>query len=112
MRQVSVRLAAHQCKKSSATETQANKHPIQVMGGDPVTRLLAVLLPMKTKGITHREAFDPTELLTSSRHPVRIGARKVRTMWETGKTAQALKEMKDCKIGILDLCETRWTQQS
>ena len=32
-------------------------------------------------------------------------------MWETGKTAQALKEMKDYKIGILGLSETRWTQQ-
>ena len=66
---------------------------------------------MKTKGQTHREAFDPTELLTSPRHPVQIGAWNVRTMWETGKTAQALKEMKDYKISILGLSETRWTQQ-
>ena len=66
---------------------------------------------MKTKGQTHREAFDPTELLISPRHPVRIGAWNVRTMWETGKTAQALKEMKDYKISILGLSETRWTQQ-
>ena len=54
---------------------------------------------MKTKG--HPETFDPTELLTSPRHPVWIGAWNVRTMWETEKTAQELNEMKDYKIGIL-----------
>ena len=41
---------------------------------------------------------------------LRVGAWNVRTMYETGKTAQVMNEMKRYKINILGLSEVRWTQ--
>ena len=34
----------------------------------------------------------------------------IRTMYETGKTIQVAREMKNYKIGVLGLSETRWLQ--
>ena len=55
------------------------------------------------------EAARPTPLLTP-RKQTRIATWNVRTMFETGKTRQIAREMKNYKIGILGLSETRWLQ--
>ncbi|KAL9983152.1 hypothetical protein ACROYT_G005285 [Oculina patagonica] len=39
-----------------------------------------------------------------------IGTWNIRTMFETGKTAQVSAEMRRYNIAVLGLCETRWTQ--
>ncbi|OCT72028.1 hypothetical protein XELAEV_18035012mg [Xenopus laevis] len=39
----------------------------------------------------------------------KIGFWNVRTMWETGKLKQVVKEMEEYKIDILGLSEARWT---
>ena len=41
---------------------------------------------------------------------INIGARNVRTMYEAGKTAQVAAEMRNYKLTLLGLSETRWIQ--
>ena len=56
---------------------------------------------MTCTGESPREAGVPTTLLTT-KTKTRIGAWNIRTLYETGKSAQVRQEM-------LGLCETRWT---
>lgn len=57
---------------------------------------------------SREEAAPPIALLTSKK-TLRLGNWNVRTMYEAGKTAQIANEMKNYKISILGLSETRWT---
>ena len=47
--------------------------------------------------------------LKTKRQPLRIGTWNVRTLYETGKLDNAIKEAKDMRIDILGLSEIRWT---
>ena len=58
---------------------------------------------------SHQEAAQPTTLLTSKQTNL-IGTWNVRTMYETGKTAQVAAEMRRYHLAVLGLCETRWLQ--
>ena len=49
----------------------------------------------------------PTPLL-NPRKPKRIGTWNIRTMYETGRTVQVVKEMRNYNIAILGLSEVRW----
>ena len=49
----------------------------------------------------------PTELF-SAKHTTKIGTWNVRTLYQSGKCAQAAKEMDRYKIEILGLSEVRW----
>ena len=51
----------------------------------------------------------PTTLL-STRKNVYIGIWNVRTMYDTGETAQVAAEMRRFNLALLGLCETRWPQ--
>ena len=53
-----------------------------------------------------REAGTPTTLLTTK---TRIGIWNIRTLYETGKSAQVCQEMHRYNLKLLGLCETRWT---
>ena len=64
--------------------------------------------PMKCTGESPREAGVPTTLLTT-KTKTRIGTWNIRTLYETGKTAQVCREMHRYQLKILGLCETRWT---
>jgi exonuclease III len=67
-----------------------------------------------------KEATEPTPLLQprktkstapkllSQKKPILIGTWNVRTLWEAGKCAQAVKEMQQYHLTVLGLCETRW----
>ena len=55
------------------------------------------------------EAARLTPLLTP-RTLTGLATWNIRTMYETGKTVQAAREMKRYKIRMLGLCETRWIQ--
>ena len=56
-----------------------------------------------------KEAARLTPLLTP-RTSARLTTWNIRTMYETGKTIQVAREMKDYKIGVQGLSETRWLQ--
>ena len=55
-----------------------------------------------------RKESTPQIIFLSPRKSSRIGTWNVRSMYEMGKTAQVVNEMKFHGIGILGLCETRW----
>ena len=63
--------------------------------------------PMTRTGESPREASEPTTLLTT-KAKTRIGTWNIRTLYETGKTAQVCREMHRYNLKILGLCETRW----
>ena len=58
---------------------------------------------------SRKEAARLTPLLTP-RTTARVATWNIRTMYETGKTIQVAREMKNYKIGVLGLSETRWLQ--
>ena len=58
---------------------------------------------------SRKEAVWLTPLLTP-RTLTWLATWNIRTMYETGKTVQAAREMKRYKIRVLELCETRWIQ--
>ena len=62
---------------------------------------------MTCTGESPREASVPTLLTT--RIKTRIGTWNVRTLYETGKSAQVRQEMHRYNLKLLGLCETRWT---
>ena len=47
--------------------------------------------------------------LLSPKNTIRIGCWNVRTLYQTGKVAQALSEMKSYKLNMLVVTEGRWT---
>ena len=63
---------------------------------------------MMCTGESPREAGAPTTLLTT-KTKTRIGIWNIRTLYETGKSAQVCQEMHRYNMKLLGLCETRWT---
>ena len=55
----------------------------------------------------HTEATGRIPLL-STRTTITVGTWNVRTMWETGKTAQVAAEMKSYNLTLLGISETHW----
>ena len=53
--------------------------------------------------------MGPTPLLTS-RTSTTVATWNIRTMYEAGRTIQVVREIKNYKIGVLGLRETRWLQ--
>ena len=64
---------------------------------------------MKRQGESRKEASALKNLL-SARKIINIGTWNVRTMYETGKAAQIAAEMRNYKLSVLGLAETRWTK--
>ena len=95
-------------KKTHATETPTRRNPDdQVLGESPE---VAVDVPSMTTRDQSREGVSgPTSSLATPKHTLRVGAWNVRTMYETGKTAQVFKEMERYGLNILGLSEIRWT---
>nr|KAG5701747.1 hypothetical protein BaRGS_004349 [Batillaria attramentaria] len=62
---------------------------------------------MTRTGESLREASSPTSLLTT-KTKTRIGTWNIRTLYESGKSAQVASEMRRYNIKVLGLCETRW----
>ena len=58
---------------------------------------------------SRKEVARLTPLLTP-KTTARVSTWNIRTMYETGKTIQVAREMKNYKIGVLGLCEKRWLQ--
>ena len=63
--------------------------------------------------MTHRSESQTeatVQNLLSTRAITNIGTWNIRTLFETGKTAQVSTERRRYSIAVLSLCETRWTQ--
>ena len=73
------------------------------------TRVLGQECSPQRLRMTHRMEATVQNLL-STRAITNIGTWHIRTMFETGKTAQVSTETRRYNIAVLGLCETRWTQ--
>ena len=60
------------------------------------------------ESLEYAEATRPTPLLST--RSINVGTWNVRTMFETGKTAQVAAEMKNYNLTLLGISETRWIQ--
>ena len=85
----------------ASTTTNQNTH----LGkeGSPSRRL------MMQCSESRKEAARLTPLLTP-KTLAKVATWNIRTMYEIGKTIQVAREMKNYKIGVLGLSETRWLQ--
>lgn len=64
---------------------------------------------MINMGESRKEAHDGKTSLLDVKTKLRIGFWNVRTMFETAKTAQVVREMQNYKLHILGISESRWT---
>ena len=62
----------------------------------------------RTSQTFNQEEADPPINFLSSKNVLRIGAWNVRTMYETGRSAQVAREMDRYRLAILGLSEVRW----
>ncbi len=66
---------------------------------------------MKDDGQSRKAAINLMTDPISSKESCMIGTWNVRTMNESTKTAQIIKEMTSYNLGILGIAECRWTGQ-
>ena len=64
---------------------------------------------MTSRDESRKEVSTPTMSLAKPKQELRVGAWNVRTLYETGKTVQVVKEMKRYRLNILGISEMRWT---
>ena len=77
------------------------------MGGE--LRAEAAMPCMKSRDEIRKEVSTPMESLATPKHQVRVAAWNVRTMYESGRTAQVVREMERYKVNLLGVSEMRWT---
>ncbi len=63
---------------------------------------------MRLCGESRKEATKPATLRSFRR--INIGTWNVRTMYESGKTAQVATEMRNNNLTLLGISEARWNQ--
>ncbi|KAK7110430.1 hypothetical protein V1264_014307 [Littorina saxatilis] len=100
-------LTTHPWKKIPVTERSTrDTRNISALGedGSPAGEL------MKHGGESQMplETTEPTTIM-STRTTTTLGTWNVRTMFETGKTAQVAAEMRNYNLSILGISESRWT---
>ena len=95
------------CKKQTATKTQTRENPkdISVLGEDESSAGELMTPGSESQDL---EAARQTTII-STRTTTTIGAWSVRTMFEKGKTAQVAAEMRNNKLTLLGISESRWT---
>ncbi|GFS02671.1 craniofacial development protein 2-like [Elysia marginata] len=59
---------------------------------------------------SREEVSTQTAGLLKPKQPTRIGVWNVRTLYQTGKLAQTIKEMKNYALELLGIAEARWTK--
>lgn len=65
---------------------------------------------MRDAGESSKETCMLNRVWTHPKKTVRVGCWNVRSMYSTGKTAQACREMARYKVEILGISECRWTR--
>ena len=88
-------------KHFTETETRITTAPYREAGVQDVNTRLEQLAKQR---MTHK----PQMKLLSAKACVKIGQWNVRTLFETGKCAQVIKEMQRYGISILGVSEMRW----
>ena len=64
---------------------------------------------MKSRDQSRKEVSAPTSDLLVPNQTIKIGCWNVRTLYQTGKLAQTIKEMNQYNLSILGVTEARWT---
>ena len=64
---------------------------------------------MNVPGTSQQEARQGMNCLLSTKHLTRVGSWNVRTLYESSKLRQVLREMERYKLDILGISECRWT---
>ena len=100
-------LASLHCKKKLATETSTKNSNLSALGADGPSVVPTAGGLMTRDGQSRKEAVLPTTIL-STRATTKIGTWNVRTMYESGKTAQVANEMQAYNLDILGISEARW----
>ena len=57
---------------------------------------------------SHMEALEPRTPIVHPKTQLRIGNWNVRTLYAQGRTAQAAKAMREAKLQIMGISESRW----
>jgi len=93
-------------KSYAATETpMMNQQTPQVLGEEGLSSRRCMTSCRENR----KEPATLTTLL-STRKTLNIRTWNIRTMFESGKTAQVAREMHNYNLVVLGLCETRWKQ--
>ena len=101
-----VGLATLPRKNHVATETpMMNQQTLQVLEEEGLSSRRC----MKSCRESRKEPVTSTTLLTT-RKTLNIGTWNIKTMFESGKTAQVAREMHNYNLVLLGLCKTRWKQ--
>ena len=98
-------LTTPSCKKQLVTETSTIENASGDRGdaGQPHDGSLTVASESR------KEADSPTADTLKPNKKSRIGTWNVRTLYQTGKLSQVVKEFDNYRLDLLGLCETRWT---
>ena len=94
-------------KTALATETPTNLENRHTLGEE--LRTEATTPRMRSGDEIREEVSAQKESLATPKQLVRVAAWNVRTMYETGRTAQIVKEMERYSVSILGVSEMRWT---
>ncbi|RXN09473.1 craniofacial development 2-like protein [Labeo rohita] len=78
----------------------------------PGQRLTPTKVSIKDASESQTEADTPTGGVLSAKVVTRIGYRNVRTLFQSSKLQQVIKEMEAYNINILGLSEVHWTGSS
>ena len=101
-----VGLATHHVNEHCYGNT-GNTFRNQTLEEEPRTE--AAMPCMMNRDEIREDVSTPMESLAKPKHIVRVAAWKVRTMYETGRAAEVVGEMKRYKVNILGVSEMRWT---
>jgi hypothetical protein len=95
-------------KKRKVTETATNEYPNTPLGPaeDSSQPTGSMTAPDESP---RREVRNTTTSLLGPKTQIRLGTWNVRTMYETSRLAQVLKEMDNYQLDILGVSECRWT---
>ena len=98
-------LTTPSCKKQLVTETSTIENASGDRGdaGQPHDGSLTVASESR------KEADSPTADTLKPNKKSRVGTWNVRTLHQTGKLSQVVKEFDNYKLDLLALSETRWT---
>ena len=91
------------CKPATETSTTTNQFTTVLGDEGSSTRR-----DMTPGGQSRKETTGLTPLLST--RTINVATWNVRTMYETGKTAQVAAEMRNYQLALLGISETRWTQ--
>ena len=98
-------LTTPSCKKQLVKETSTNETAAGDRGDADQPQDGSLTVASESR----KEADSPTADTLKPNKKSRIGTWNVRTLYQTGKLSQVVKEFDNYRLDLLGLCETRWT---